>query len=71
MSEFTLSPEERAECEKTIVEVMELATTRAKSGRSSMPIYIHDAALLAGLSARYLDLTAPTPAAGTERGEGS
>lgn len=51
-----LTAEERAEAERTISEVFETAATRAANGRSSMPIYISDAALLLGLASVALDL---------------
>lgn len=55
MAEFTLTAEERAEVEQTIREVMEVAGNYAERKRSSMPIYISDAVLLAGVAAAALE----------------
>lgn len=53
---LTLTPEERAEAKALIDETFALATAKAESGRTSMPIYISDAALLLGLAAVALEL---------------
>lgn len=52
----TLTREEREEAKRVIQETYAIATARAAAGRSSMPIYLIDAALLLGLAAVAVDL---------------